>query len=622
MLVKPQVSYPGVYIQEVPVPPTGIAPIPTALTAFVGRTLYGTVNEPTLISSAGDFQTLFGGPWEPSPLTYAVQDYFTTGGPRAQALIVRVHQLPVPNNKELPPAVWVQADASDAADPKKIAAGGIATLAVSAAPTEINPVDPPQAPVGPPSEATPAAPNTGKVLTLYAASPGAWGNYLSVRFDLNGITDASAKALGFTKQGDLFNMTVTYAPPWGPSRSERYTNVSVQPTAGARRLDRVLQNQSTLVSFPWPPPPQKGPDPTAVATMVASFNKTSTDPDYWLKNLPKSSGGSDGIFLNANAYFAGSANQAAQTGIYSLEKADIFNLLCIPRDQWATDNSVEYAEIVNYCVTKRALWIMDGPAWQPPAGGTWDTAIVQGKPVDSLVTDFIEGALSTDYRNAAVYFPDVFATDPLTGQQMVNPITGGQLGVGPCGAVAGVYSNTDTTRGVWKAPAGRTDGALPTVQNPATKLNNNQNGTANLAGINCLRTFAQVGTVVWGARTLYGAEALEDAYKYVPVRRLTMYIEESLYRGLQWAVFEPNDETLWSAIRLMVTSFLNGLMQQGAFQGTTQKEAFFVNCDATTTSQDDIDNGICNVIVGIAPVKPAEFIVIYIQQMTAGSAGS
>ncbi len=261
---------------------------------------------------------------------------------------------------------------------------------------------------------------------------------------------------------------------------------------------------------------------------------------------------------------------------------------------------------------------MDGPAWK----GAWDTAILNGQPVDDLVTHFIGGALSTDCRNAAVYFPDILDTDPVTGQQMTNPADGSTLGVGPCGAVAGVYARTDATRGVWKAPAGRTDGALPTVQDPATKLNNDQNGAANLVGINCLRTFPIVGTVVWGSRTLYGAEALEDAYKYVPVRRLTMYIEESLYRGLQWAVFEPNDETLWSAIRLMVTTFLTGLMQQGAFQGTTQKEAFFVNCDATTTSQDDIDKGICNVIVGIAPVKPAEFIVLYIEQMTAGSQAS
>jgi hypothetical protein len=134
-------------------------------------------------------------------------------------------------------------------------------------------------------------------------------------------------------------------------------------------------------------------------------------------------------------------------------------------------------------------------------------------------------------------------------------------------------------------------------------------------GINCLRTFPITGTVVWGARTLRGADQLADEYKYVPVRRLALFIEESLYRGTQWVVFEPNDEPLWAQIRLNVGAFMQSLFRQGAFQGQTPKEAYLVKCDKETTTQTDINLGIVNIVVGFAPLKPAEFVIIKIQQL-------
>jgi phage tail sheath protein FI len=134
-------------------------------------------------------------------------------------------------------------------------------------------------------------------------------------------------------------------------------------------------------------------------------------------------------------------------------------------------------------------------------------------------------------------------------------------------------------------------------------------------GINCLRAFPVAGQVVWGARTLRGADQLEDQNKYIPVRRTTLFLEVSLLRGLQWAVFEPNDEPLWSAIRLNVGAFMQTLFRQGAFQGTSPRDAYFVKCDNETTTQADIDLGVVNVIVGFAPLKPAEFVVISIQQL-------
>ena len=137
----------------------------------------------------------------------------------------------------------------------------------------------------------------------------------------------------------------------------------------------------------------------------------------------------------------------------------------------------------------------------------------------------------------------------------------------------------------------------------------------NPLGINCLRTFPVYGNVCWGARTLDGADALASEWKYVPVRRFALFLEESLYRGTKWVVFEPNDEPLWAQIRLNVGAFMHNLFRQGAFQGTTPREAYLVKCDKETTTQTDINNGIVNILVGFAPLKPAEFVIIKIQQL-------
>jgi phage tail sheath protein FI len=184
----------------------------------------------------------------------------------------------------------------------------------------------------------------------------------------------------------------------------------------------------------------------------------------------------------------------------------------------------------------------------------------------------------------------------------------------PCGAVAGVFARTDTQRGVWKAPAGL-DAALVGVPRLDVPLTDAENGELNPLGINCLRAFPVFGRVVWGARTLRGADQFADEYKYVPVRRLALFLEESLYRGTQWVVFEPNDEPLWAQIRLNLGAFMHNLFRQGAFQGTTPREAYFVKCDKETTTQNDINLGIVNIVVGFAPLKPAEFVIIKFQQM-------
>ncbi len=178
-----------------------------------------------------------------------------------------------------------------------------------------------------------------------------------------------------------------------------------------------------------------------------------------------------------------------------------------------------------------------------------------------------------------------------------------------------MIARIDASRGVWKAPAGQ-EATLVGARELTVRLTDGQNGILNPRGVNCLRTFAAAGRVVWGARTLMGDDDLASQWAYLPVRRTALYIEESLYRGSQWVVFEPNDERLWSLIRLSLGSFMHGLFRQGAFQGTTPREAYFVKCDSETTTQADIDRGIVNIVVGFAPLKPAEFVVIQIQQIT------
>jgi hypothetical protein len=181
-------------------------------------------------------------------------------------------------------------------------------------------------------------------------------------------------------------------------------------------------------------------------------------------------------------------------------------------------------------------------------------------------------------------------------------------------AVAGVIARTDASRGVWKAPAGL-DATLNGVPRLSVSLTDQETGELNPLGINCLRVRPATGPVIWGARTRQGDDRLDSEWRYISVRRLALYIEESLYRGTQWAVFEPNDESLWAQLRLNTGAFMQTLFRQGAFQGQTPQEAYLVKVDKETTTHTDIDRGIVNMIVGFAPLKPAEFVIIKIQQL-------
>ncbi len=281
-------------------------------------------------------------------------------------------------------------------------------------------------------------------------------------------------------------------------------------------------------------------------------------------------------------------SRAQRQGIYALESVDLFNLLCLPG---ITDSGV-LADADSYCKDRRAFLIIDAP----PAS----------KDPAAMVTT-ISGPALPKSEYAAVYYPWVRIADPLKA---------GKLRItAPCGTIAGLYARTDASRGVWKAPAGTEATLTGVLAVEEHNLTDRENGTLNPLGVNCIRVLPVFGAVAWGARTLRGADAMTSDWKYIPIRRLALFIEESLYRGTQWVVFEPNDEPLWAQIRLNLGAFMHTLFRQGAFQGKTPREAYLVKCDRDTTTQDDINRGIVNIVVGFAPLKPAEFVIIKIQQL-------
>lgn len=273
-------------------------------------------------------------------------------------------------------------------------------------------------------------------------------------------------------------------------------------------------------------------------------------------------------------------------GLQALNAVDLFNLLVLP----GASAPAVVAAAAEYCRRRRAFLIVDAPA---------------AAKTPAQISQAMQGFSFQPKDQAAIYYPWIKITDPLNN---------GQTRLAPAGgSIAGLIARTDITRGVWKAPAG-TDATLKEVQGLEYNLTDAENGMLNPRGVNCLRAFPASGVVAWGARTLAGDASLASEYKYVPVRRLALYLEESLDRGTRWVMFEPNDEPLWARLRHEVGIFMAAVWRQGALPGATPERAYFVKCDRETTSPTDIDNGVVNVVVGFAPLKPDEFIIIKLQQ--------
>lgn len=662
-------TYPGVYIEELSSGVRTITGVATSIAAFVDRFRRGPIDKPVRITSAADFERVFGGLDPGSEASYAIQQFFLNGG--TDAYVVRVST----NPDDAASTFLMQGNAAET----KVFAG----RRLGGAPVR---------------------------------DPGTWGRslHLEVDYDTVKLPNASVDPGAILTPYELFNLTISEIEQRDGRtlvrQSETFRNLTVRPDVrnnfiavvneGSKlvQLERTeagqipmspprpyetgtvsgpltstnlqQQGRKTLKIVVWPngtnstQSPQKDKplelnfpanapdykdkddafklafvrktleaairaayanDPLFSGASVtlagdrlhirlgrsgtnfnlaatASFENNGSDNTATELKLTVAagakvgpqqiplSGGADSVALTESALRGVRANK---TGLYALEDADLFNILCVPAaaELTSTDMLAFYAAAEAYCEERRAFLIIDIPK--------------EKRDLDAMQTWLSENA-DLRHRNAAVYFPRVRVADPLQQNRLASR--------GASGTMAGLYAATDASRGVWKAPAG-TEVRLRGVQELDYVLTDRQNGVLNPLGVNCLRSLPIFGGVAWGARTLDGADQQASEWKYVPVRRLALFLEESLYRGTQWVVFEPNDEPLWAQIRLNLGAFMQNLFRQGAFQGKTPREAYFVKCDRETTTQNDINLGIVNIVVGFAPLKPAEFVVIKIQQI-------
>ena len=399
----------------------------------------------------------------------------------------------------------------------------------------------------------------GAAFEIRARNPGAWGNSIRVRVNDSG-----------SSSGELFDLVISLlsdpADPLSEVKVEAFSNLSMNET-NARYVTSIINATSRLVEIVGP---------------VGTKRPVVTGTPLWELTM-----GTDGS-VPAPADLIGDSVRG--TGIYALDDVDLVNILCIPR--LASIPSAEAVDVVAaacaYCEERRAFFIVDPPS-------------------DVVTMEEIKGWVDEVGRsaNAAIYYPKVRVADPLDGYQL--------RAFGSSGAIAGIYASIDANRGVWTAAAGP-DATLANVSELEALLTDAESEVLNSVGINCLRDFPVDGIVCWGARTLDGNDLFASEWKYVPVRRLALYIEESLLQGTKWAACEPNVESLWEQIRLNVGAFMNNLFRVGAFQGSSPEDAFWVKCDAETTTQSDIDQGVLNVLVGFAPTQPGEFVFLKITQ--------
>jgi hypothetical protein len=475
-----------------------------------------------------------------------------------------------------------------------------------------------------------------------AGKPGASGDLAQAvnQFFLNGGTEAYVVSVNRASSGGILSQIVPRALDIG----------------GIAFTQREVTDEVFLMSVVIRPNPTASPpgDPLAdivitygpaatdiaapaiavgAATVIETYRQVSLDPgspNYIVRQLAASalvamslsasppasfpdSGGMPYFFpalLPRTTVFYSAADFAAvlQAGA-GLDRLAAFNLMVLPGISAEGDGAAGGAKILAaaaaLCERKRAFLIMD-----PPVRDSADGSLPSNPhSIEATAND----PSFPRSKNAALYFPYLLSSDPLTGGA-ANLVTGNPNEIPPAAGVAGIYAATDRARGVWKTPAG-VQATLTGVTGVVARgrMNDQRQGVLNQIGVNCLREFPGMSTVVFGARTL--ASASDEQWRYVPVRRMALFLEQTLDANLKWVVFEPNAAPLWADVSASIEAFMFGLFRQSAFQGIKPSEAFLVKCDGETTTQADIDNGIVNILVGFAPLKPAEFVMIKIAQM-------
>ncbi|MCP4368468.1 MAG: phage tail sheath family protein [Deltaproteobacteria bacterium] len=300
--------------------------------------------------------------------------------------------------------------------------------------------------------------------------------------------------------------------------------------------------------------------------------------------------GNDGLAdLIANDYIG---IQTLQTGLYAFDKVDEVNIIAVPAENTFVEDDINPITIegLNYCGNRKdCFYVAEMP-----------------KQLENDVQEMQRFRSTFNSTYGAIYTPWLKIRDPLTGLLKEMP---------PSGAVVGTYANTDINRGVHKAPAGLTDGFLDTASNVRTRFTKGEQDILNPDAINVIRKFDNGGIVIWGARTL----SRDSEWRYINVRRLFLMLEESIEEATQWVVFEPNDPSLWARIRRNISAFLQIQWDIGALVGNTAEEAFKVKCDAETNPPEIVDAGQVITEIGVAPSKPAEFVIFRISQSLNGS---
>ncbi|MFC5742704.1 phage tail sheath family protein [Dyella tabacisoli] len=660
-----QLTYPGVYIEEISSGVHSIIGVATSIAAFVGYTSSGPDHKAVELFNFADYQRNFGGLAADSELSYAVQQFFANGG--TNAFVVRVPkdgssaaQITIPDTADTETLLKFQALSNGKwagniaitidyigltnADPDAFnltvtnISTGVAevfsnvTMKTTSANYVMAVVNDPDTgsamvqvlPLVPGSLAQPA--RTGLIsgsmsvaeqTAALTALQGAGAAGLTIKIDtdtavavtLYNATDPRPASL--TEVYRMLSVKCARALQAGYPGAQ-VNVIPVQSSLTATHIDalsvvaQIPGKTDCTVSFG---SPASGINVCTTLKLDTASLTSDNVAAYWMGGTSKVAppynitvtAASDGTALPTGTELIG--DELLGTGIYALDKVDLFNILSLPDVTRAkpgapsspalndSDINAVYAAAMDYCKKRRAFLLLDPPpdVVDVPSAINWRTH-----------------RLTVNDLNGAAYFPRVRIADPLNQNQLRS--------FAPCGVVAGVYATEDGNRGVWKAPAG-IETVMSGVQKLTYNLSNDEQGVLNPIALNCLRSFPIYGSVIWGARTLVGADAQASEWKYVPVRRFALYLEESLYRGLQWAVFEPNADPLWAQIRMNVTSFMQNLFLQHAFQGLTPTQAYYVLCDSSTTTQANIDAGIVNIEVGFAPLKPAEFVVIQLQQM-------
>jgi Bacteriophage tail sheath protein len=638
-------TYPGVYIEEIPSGVRTIAGVATSVAAFVDYFPRGPMNQAVEIFSYSDFERTFGGLDVNSEGSYAIQQFFLNGGtdawvvrvasgtPRAATAVLEdavsgTAQLTIAaasegnwgNNLRLGVS-WPGATTFDLAisevdpttgavlRPESFLGLTMATVQKVLKQSSRLVVVPPASIVGAKRPLPTGTTSADITLPIPPADllAAAAEHTVSVKFT---GTDADTKSVdlgpnavvSLDEAAGLLQNAIRAANPTRRGWSQATVRVVPGSAAGKARLQVTagLGAPDAIITFL-----DAGATTTASALELTTLAGATANVAAYTVGLITAAGaqaaggthGDDGTPPDATALL-GSQAADPPTGLFALDKVSLFNILCLPRiargdgdHAFTTGADTVIGTATAYCDSRRAFLILDTPT-----------------DVNNLpqVKTWLSAHASLRDKNVAFYFPRVEIADPLNDFRTRS--------FGASGTIAGLYARTDAGRGVWKAPAG-TEAVLRGVQSLDYTMTDGENGALNPLAINCLRNFPVYGNICWGARTLDGSDQQASEWKYIPVRRLALFLEESLYRGTQWVVFEPNDEPLWSQIRLNVGAFMHDLFRQGAFQGSSPREAYLVKCDRETTTQNDIDLGVVNIVVGFAPLKPAEFVIIKIQQL-------